>query len=130
MNTEEKILSLEREALDQWSNGNPAGFAMHSSDDATYIDDIGAQNRIEGKEAAIQYLDSLKEAIPSHKYEMVKPKVQTYGDSAVLSYWYHPTTLEGEPGTKWRASVMYSKVNGDWQMVHAQWTMLKEEQPS
>lgn len=128
MSTEETILALEKEALAEWSGGNPQGFNMHMAEDGCYIDDIGATNRIEGLEAASAYLKSLEEMIPKHNYEIVNPKVQAYGDCAILSYWYHPSLEDGTPSTKWRASVVYNKLNGAWKMTHAHWTMLKEEQ--
>lgn len=127
MNTSEIILSHEREALDNWSNGNPHGYFKHAANDITYFDDIGAQNRMEGLEAWDTYAKTLKEMIPPHKYEMVNPLVQVYGDMAILSYHYHPFTLDGEPSTKWRASVVYSNING-WKMVHAHWTMEKVQE--
>jgi ketosteroid isomerase-like protein len=130
MDTQETILTLEKEALDQWSNGNPGGCSIHYANDAVYVDDIGAQNPIEGKEKIKAYMDSLKEAIPAHKYEIVHPKIQVYGDTSILSYFYHPFTLEGEPGTKWRTSCVYVRLGNEWKLAHAHWTMLKEEDPN
>lgn len=127
MDTSEIILSHKREALENWSNGNPSGYFIHASGDLTYFDDIGAQNRMEGLESITSYAKTLEEIIPKHKYEMVNPKVQVYGDMAILSYHYHPFTLEGEPSTKWRSSVVYSNING-WKMVHAHWTMEKVQE--
>lgn len=127
MKTSEIILSLERESLENWSNGNPSGYFVHASDDVTYFDDIRAQNRMEGLESITSYAKTLEEMIPPHKYKMVNPKVQVYGDMAILSYHYHPFTLEGEPSTKWRASVVYSNIKGR-KMVHAHWTMEKVQE--
>ncbi|MCZ6757966.1 MAG: hypothetical protein O7C39_06765, partial [Bacteroidetes bacterium] len=34
----EQILVMERMSLDHWSSGDPLGYAIHVSDDATYFD--------------------------------------------------------------------------------------------
>jgi len=127
METFEIILSLEREALDNWSNGNPHGYLKHAASDITYFDDIGAQNRL-GLESWDTYAKTLKEMIPPHKYQMVEPKTQVYGDTVILTYLYHPSTADGEPLTKWRATVVYSNIESDWKMVHANWTMEKAKE--
>lgn len=66
---------MERNALDQWSQGNPLGYAMHFAEDVVYSDDIGAQARVVGLEAARKYLSSLEGRIPRHTYEIVDPRV-------------------------------------------------------
>ena len=127
MNTSETILSQEKEALGNWSGGNPAGYFTHASEDITYFDDIGAQSRMQGLESITSYAKTLEEMIPPHKYEMVNPLVQVYDQVVILSYQYHPFSFEDEPLTKWRASVIYSNING-WKMVHAHWTMEKPQE--
>ena len=124
-NVEETIMNLEREALDQWSQGNPAGYPMHASDDVTYIDDIGAQNRIVGKEALDAYAMELGENVPPHSYEMVDPLVQVYGDVAILTFQYH-SKIDTLSGTPWKATSVYHFNDSTWQMVHANWSLVKE----
>lgn len=79
---EEAILAQERRALDQWAQGNPLGYLDIDADDVTYFDDIGVQSRISGVEAMRTYFNSLKGKIPPHRYDIVDPKVQVYGDGA------------------------------------------------
>lgn len=125
-NVEEIILTLERDALDQWSAGNPAGFAVHFADDGTYMDDIGAQNRVVGIQAANEYLASLDGMIPPHTYEMVDPLVQKYGDIAILTYQYH-SKIDTMSGPPWKATAVYHFNDSIWQMVHANWSLIKEQ---
>ena len=126
MNIQDKILSLEKEALDQWSGGNPVGYGMHQANNATYIDDMGAQDRLTSSEWPA-YGESLKEMIPPHKYEMQNSHVQVYNDdTAILSYFYQPYDDDGNETTRWRASVVFALIDGQWKNVHSQWTMLKE----
>jgi len=126
MALQDTIIALEKEALDQWANGNPAGyFTTHGADDMICFDDIGAQNGISGLHNIKQYGQKLNAMIPPHKYEMVGIHVQQYGDTAILSFQYHPFSLDGQPQTKWRASVVYVSLEGTWKMVHTQWVMMK-----
>ncbi|MBR9999310.1 MAG: nuclear transport factor 2 family protein [Cyclobacteriaceae bacterium] len=122
----EKILELEQEALEQWSEGNVRGYLLHAADDITYMDDIGAQNRIEGIKPLQDYALKLEGQIPKHNYEVVNPKVQVYGESAILSMKYHPFSPEGNSLTQWKATTVYRLSGGKWKMVHAHWSMNKE----
>jgi len=122
-----ELLELERSALDRWSSGNPRAYAQSAADDVTYFDDIGAKNRVAGKDAVLEYLDSLKEHIPPHRYEMGDPMVQLFGDVGIVSFLYLPSTLDGQAGTPWRASSVYARMDGEWRMVHAHWAMMKDE---
>ena len=125
-NVAEKVMALEKEALDQWAQGNPLGFAVHAAEDITYIDDIGAQNRITGIENVKAYLKALEGQIPPHEYEMVDPLLQVYGDVAILTFQYHSRidTISGPP---WKATSVYHLNDSTWQMVHGNWSLVKTE---
>jgi hypothetical protein len=125
-NVEETILILEGEALDQWSSGNPLGFGVHFADDGSYMDDIGAQNRIVGAEATKEYLASLDGKIPPHEYEIVDPLVQVYGDVAILTFQYH-SKIDTMSGPPWKATSVYHFNDSTWQMVHANWSLVKTQ---
>ena len=123
----QELLDLERSALDRWSGGNPWGYGHSAAADVMYFDDIGAKKRVAGKDAVLDYLDSLKEHIPPHRYELEDPMVQLFGDVGIVSFLYLPSTLDGQAGTPWRASTVYARIDGEWRMVHAHWAMLKDE---
>ena len=66
----------------------------------TYIDDIAAQDRIDGLEAMLVYaaeLDSIG-MISKHSYEIINPRVQVYRDMAIITLQYHPYYPDGTPG--------------------------------
>ncbi len=110
-------------------HGNNALYTKHFDNEATYIDDIGAHNRIDGLQAIRAYaakLDSM-DMISKHTYEVINPKVQLYQDIAMITLQYHPYKLEGKPGTKWKATSVYAFNNNDWKVVHAHWSKLKVE---
>ncbi len=123
---EQEILSQERRALDRWSKGDPLGYLEIMAADVTYLDDIGAQRRVNGIEAQRAYLSSLQGKIPPHEYELQDPKVQLYGDTAVLTMRYAPSGGDGTPLPPWKATSVYRRENEEWRIVHAHWSMVKE----
>jgi len=124
-NVEETILTLERHALDSWAKGDPLAYAGNFADDATYFDNMTG-TRLNGIEEIKTYMGTLEGNIPPHSYELVDPKVQVYGDIAILTLQYH-STLNGEPGPPWKATSVYHLNDSVWQVVHAHWSFLKEE---
>ncbi len=122
-NVEEVILAMEHQALDRWSAGDPAGYLGLFADDATCFDDIAAQTRYDGIEEIRQHIPM---EIPPHTYELGDPKVQVYGDTAILTFHYL-STFNGEPGTPWKATDVFRRTNGDWHIVHAHWSLVKEQ---
>ena len=121
------VLARERQALDQWSQGNPRGYADVISEDITYVDDIGAQRRKVGGSEMRAYLATLEGQIPPHRYAIADPKVQRYGDIAILSFRYEPSGDDGAPLTPWKATSVYRREDdGEWRIVHGHWSMMKE----
>jgi ketosteroid isomerase-like protein len=123
---EQAILTEERRALDRWAEGNPLGFVAAGAEDITYFDDIAAHRRIDGLAAMRSYAESLRGKIPPHRYELVDPKVQVYGDVGILTLRYHPFESDGNAMTRWKATSVYRRTDGGWRIVHAHWSMVKE----
>ena len=123
---EETILKLEQKALDKWAKGDPVGFSENFAINATYFDDIAAQSRVDGIEEIKKYFKSLEGKIPAHKYELVNPKVQVYGDIAILTLRYNGTSLNNEPGPPWKTTSVYKLIDDKWKVVHANWSLIKE----
>lgn len=123
---EKAILAKENNSLDLWAQGDPVGFSNNFADDATYFDDIAAHTRIDGREEFEKYFKSLEGNIPPHSYKLVDPKIQVYGNIAILTLQYHSTLADGQSGPPWKATSVYRFSNGDWQVVHAHWSLVKE----
>lgn len=109
---ESAILAQERSAPDLWSRGDPSGYLRIQSDDVTYYDDIGAHARVDGIQAMRDYWSSLRGQIPPHRYEILDPKVQVYGDVGILTLRYHARDSEGQPLAAWKATSVYQKRGG------------------
>ncbi len=124
---EKAVIEKETQSLDNWSAGNPAGFSVNAAEDITYFDDIGASTRLDGLEECKQYLTSLEGMIPPHNYEMLDTKVQSYGNVAILTFHYQASDTAGNKGTPWKATSVYNLRDGEWKMVHAHWSLVKQE---
>jgi ketosteroid isomerase-like protein len=124
---ERAILGAERRALDRWAAGDPVGYAQDCAEDATYFDDIAAQQRVDGRAAIQGYFETLAGKIPEHRYEIVDPKVQVYGDVGVLTLRYNPSAPppDNRPLQPWKMSAVYRKTGGAWRAVHLHWSMIK-----
>jgi hypothetical protein len=121
----EKVISLERKALDGWSRGIPENYLIHVHPDIIYFDNLGAQDLIEGAENMTAYVKKAFAQLQPHTYDMVGLKARQYGDTVVLSYRYHPSLPDGTPGTQWAATVIYAITDSKWQLVQASWVMLQ-----
>jgi ketosteroid isomerase-like protein len=122
-NADQEVIALERSALDKWSQGNTLGYIEISADDLTWFDFTpGRQPRIEGLEAMRNFLAPLGQQIPHHTYELVDPRVQVYGSTAILTFHWSATTTEGQPLPRWKATSVYHWKDGKWRMVHGHWS--------
>lgn len=125
-NIEQTIIDLEREALDNWSHEDPLGMSVNYAEDVTYFDDISANVRLDGLEEVKSHFASLKGAIIPHTYELVDTKVQSYGNTAILTLRYYATDLDGVSAPPWKATSIYRFADGEWKVIHAHWSTDKE----
>lgn len=122
---EKTVLSLEKKALDSWSNGDPVSFYKNFAPDATYFDDVGAQMGLNSNAELKKYFKSLEGKIPAHTYELESPKVQVYDDIAILTLRYQ-ATMDTIVASPWKATSVYRLINDEWKVVHANWSEVKE----
>jgi ketosteroid isomerase-like protein len=125
-NAEQTIIDKETASLENWAKGDPLGFLDGFADDATYFDDIAAHTRLDGKTEIQAHLASLEGKISPHEFEIVDPKVQVYGDIAILTLQYHSTVNDTIKGQPWKATSVYHFIDDDWKVVHAHWSLVKE----
>ena len=125
-NADEEIIALERSALDKWAQGNALGYVDISADDVTWFDFAeGEQLRVEGLAALRKYLIPLAEQIPPHTYDIVNPRVQVYGNSAILTFHWKASLPDGGPLPEWKATSVYYWKDGAWRQVHAHWSIVQ-----
>ncbi|MBW6537229.1 MAG: nuclear transport factor 2 family protein, partial [Mariniphaga sp.] len=106
---ENEILAHEHAMWERWSAGDPTGFAESFHDDATLFrwHDVQTFARLNGKEEIQEYLHAFTGNIPAHKYEMVDPRIQIYGETAIMTFEYHIFMPESELAGRWKATDVY-----------------------
>jgi ketosteroid isomerase-like protein len=123
----ETIIGLERGALDRWGKGDPQGYAEAYAPEITYFDPF-AERRIDGIAAVQEYLRPITGKVHVDNYEMIDPKVQQYGDVAVLTYNLvsHAKSPAGQPiVARWNSTQVYRRSQGKWAIIHNHWSFTK-----
>lgn len=123
----ESIIAMERAALDRWGKGDPWGFTEISADEVTYFD-IATERRVDGLEALREHYAPWEGKISIDHYEMINPKVQVHGNTAVLTFSlvdYTPTSEGSTQEVYWNSTEVYSQINGEWKIIHTHWSKPK-----
>ncbi len=123
----EKIISMERAALDRWGKGDPWGFTEISAEEVTYFD-TGTKQRVDGLKALKELYTPREGKIKIERYEMINPKVQIHGNTAVLTFNlidYVPTSEGLTREVYWNSTEVYSQINGQWKIIHTHWSKPK-----
>jgi uncharacterized protein (TIGR02246 family) len=126
------ILSLEKQAMEQWRNGDPWGFVEISAEDICYVDP-GLTRPILGLEEYKAYMKQVEGKIHYQGSEFIDPRVMVVGDAAVLSYNYRSSVLTPEgtilSQTPWNATEVYFRQDGQWRIVHTHWSFIQHKLP-
>src|SRR5262245_35989711 len=80
-----KVIAMERAALDRWGKGDPQGYIDIFAPEMTYFDP-NTEKRIDTKDAMIKYLEPIKGLVKVARFDLVDPKVQVHGPSALLTF--------------------------------------------
>lgn len=116
------IISLEKQALEQWNHGNPDGFIELSSDDVVYFDPA-LENKLEGKKALEEYYDRVRGKVKIDLYEMIRPVVLLSSETAVLAYDYE-AHRDGQVFRMHCTEVYKSDSSDRWRIVHTHWSFV------
>lgn len=128
-----QLLTLERGALDRWMEFDPAAYLALYTSDATYFDPL-TETRVDGMatlEPWLGQLRALKGTASDLHYEIKNPKVQRFGDLALLTFntftFGKPTGKAEELQASWNVTEAYARVNGQWRIVHSHFSYLKPD---
>jgi uncharacterized protein (TIGR02246 family) len=128
--TTRDVVAMERAALDRWGKGDPQGYLDIMADEVTYFDPM-QEKRIDGREAMTKMLASITGKVKVSRFDMIDPKVQRHGDSALLTFNLvsYVTQPDGKElaVARWNSSELYGRVSGQWRIVHSHWSFIKPE---
>lgn len=119
-----EIVLKEKTALNRWGKGDPWGFTEISAEEVTYFD-TGTERRVDGLPALKQLYAPREGRIKIERYDMLNPKVQLHGNTAVLTFNLidHVPTPEGSmKEVHWNATEVYTKIEGQWKIIHTHWS--------
>jgi ketosteroid isomerase-like protein len=127
---EEQIMEQERRALDRWGNGDPQGFLQMYAPDVTYFDPM-QEKCVDGLEAMTALLIPITGKVKIDRYEMLNPRVQLYGDVAVMTYQIvnYKRQQDGSERAdlRWNSTAVFRRIEGNWRTVHSHWSLTKPE---
>ena len=128
--TEDAVIAVERAALDRWGRGDPDGFLELYAEEITYFDPM-QERRIDGVSALRALYGPLAGKFSIDRYEMLIPRVQRYGDVAVLTYNLQNYARQADgterPTSRWNSTAVFRRVDGRWRTIHSHWSFTKPD---
>ena len=126
----EEIIALERAALDRWGKGDPSGYLEIYASEITYFDPA-IERRLDGLDTMRKYYAPIEGKIKLDRYEMINPKVQVHGDTALLTFNLVDYAKQPDGSEKvsslWNSTEVYVRINGEWKIIHSHWSYIKPE---
>ena len=116
----EEVLAITRQMLDAMYTSNPEVHRRHSAEDMSSYEWYIAPQRIDGLEFHLRLIESGGNGGAS-SLDMLTPRVQVYGDTAIVNYTLLKTTLpEAAPPqfSTMNETRVFVKLEGIWKMVH------------
>ncbi|MFZ6756278.1 YybH family protein [Undibacterium sp. Ji50W] len=127
----ETILALELGINERWNKGDVDGALEMYSEDVTYFDPM-TEMRLEGRKAVDGYFRQFFEgklSILRNEFPNPQVIVSDGGDLAVLHYNLINLVPDGQggekPGTPWNSTQVYRLINGQWRVVHVNWSFTR-----
>ena len=124
------VIAMERAALDRWGKGDPQGYLEIMASEVTYFDPV-QEKRLDGLDVMKKMLAPITGKIEVSRFDMIDPKVQPHGDSALLTFNLvsYVTAPDGKERAvaRWNSSELYARVDGQWRIVHSHWSYIKPE---
>lgn len=124
--TAREILALERKAMDGWKVGNPDPTLAMSDPEITYFH-VVTNKRLDGLPALQALFEGYRGRPLFDSYEMAELKVQTSGDTAILTYFL--VMHAGAATTRWNATQVYQRKKEGWRVIHSHWSATKPAEP-
>lgn len=118
----DEVIAITKAQWKAENAGNTAEALKTLADDYTEFNGEFA-TRVEGKAQALRMAEG--QAAPAGSIvvaEMANPKVQVYGDTAILTYNYMGVNKDKEgktTNTRAKSTRVYVKKGGQWWLVHA-----------
>ncbi|HYE66326.1 MAG TPA: nuclear transport factor 2 family protein [Pyrinomonadaceae bacterium] len=120
-----QIIAREKAAYDAWQRKDKAFYADYLADDATYFGPMHPYLETDPKENFLPKLDRYTEMFKYLDFQMYNPRVQVYGDTAILTYNSAVSVnVNGRPmNYTAKMTSVYVKQGDKWRVVHGHESM-------
>lgn len=115
------VIAREKDSLDAWQRKDKAFFADFMSDDSTYFGAMNPYLETDPKENFLPKFDRMTELYKIEDSQMYNPRVQVYGDTAILTYNSSSVINFGGRilNMTGKMTSVYVKQGNTWRVVHA-----------
>lgn len=120
-----QLIAREKASVEAWKRKDKAFFADFLTDDSTYFNSFNPYLETDPKANFLPKFEQYAEMFKYNDFQMYNPRVQVYGDTAVLTYNSSVSvTFGGQPlNYTAKATSIYVKQGNTWRVVHAHETM-------
>ncbi|MBV9959412.1 MAG: nuclear transport factor 2 family protein [Acidobacteria bacterium] len=123
--TANQIIALEKSSVEAWKHKDKTFFAQFFADDATYF---GPDNPYLESDPKVNFLPKFEQYAEMMKYtdfQMYNPRVQVYGETAILTYNSNVMATFGGQPVNYTAKVtsVYVRQGNSWRMAHGHESM-------
>jgi hypothetical protein len=116
---EEEVLNITRRMLDAMYTNDPEVHRMHSLEDMSSFEWYIAPYRIDGLEFHLELIAAGGNGAPT-RLDLLTPRVQVYGDTAIVNYTLLKTTVGSDQAqfTRINETRVFVREEGVWKMAH------------
>jgi len=120
-----QIIAREKASVEAWQRKDKAFFADFLAEDATYFSPMSPYLDSEPKANFLPKFEQYAEMFKYTDVQMYNPRVQVYGDVAVLTYNGSVSgTMAGQPiNYTSKMTTVYVKQGNTWRVVHGHESM-------
>ena len=121
----DQIIAREKASFDAWQRKDKAFFENYLSEDSTFFSPQNPYLETEPKVNFLPKFEKYAETFKINDFQMHNPRVQAYGDTAILTYNSSVSISMGGQPINYTAKVtsVYVKQGNTWRVVHAHETM-------
>ena len=120
-NAESEVLEITRQMLNAMYTGDPEVHRTHSAVDMSSYEWYIAPQRIDGLDFHLTLIEGGGNGTAG-RLDMLTPRVQVYGDTAIVNYTLLKTSFGSESSPPQFATMnetrVFVRLEGIWKMVH------------
>jgi uncharacterized protein (TIGR02246 family) len=120
-----QIIAREKASVEAWQKKDKAFYTDFMTDDATFFSSESPYLETDPKQNFLPKFEQYAEMFKINDFQMHNPRVQLYGDAAILTYNSTVSVSFGGQPMNYTAKVtsVYVKQGNTWRVVHEHETM-------